>query len=460
MMSTRHFASPVTRGSFFYGSDFYVEAPGSGGFSRERFTRESSGSLYSLLTYTPPSGPVLTKAGKVAKRQPSPYRDRTGAFYCAQLIHYGLKEYKTKEAAKKHLLQAFDADHELKVPENILLVEKELKEEYDKANLVAGRLYEERRLLERERVRKEQEERSRKNAALMKQLKEISETKVAGTDDSGAMVERLSDKALRDAIKVMPEGDLRKIVAKVVKDVPELRDAVELQISRSQKTTQKANKGKSAVKSINNLRDREFRGRFDVAIPFMSEQWSQFLPDELFTLKICKSMKSSHLWGKFDFGGISGILRSTSSPLPESFPAGFKVEFLWRGEESGEGESSFGKDNKGYIVFLGDGRIKGHMHWMGEFDFAGKYDTEQSQNVVWVKSIPHWKSEWRSYNQHNYDVANTARWGNWGGETRNEKAADSDTSAGKGSSGSDDEEDFDMEDDWDSGYQGRSNIAF
>ncbi|KAJ4482600.1 hypothetical protein J3R30DRAFT_3286718 [Lentinula aciculospora] len=463
-MSTRHLASPVARGNFFHDSNFYVEVADSSGFRKERFTREDSGSLYRLLTYTPPNRPALTKARKVAKRQPPPYIDRTAAFFCAQLIHYGLKQYKTKEAAKKHLLQAFDAAHYLKVPENILLIEKELKAEYNKANVEAERLYEEKRRKEMERdYRKGQEEQSQ-NAALMKELRAIADMPVAGTDDAAAMVKRLSDKSLKDAIKVMPEGDLRKIVAKAVKDLPELRDAIEMQVSKSQKTIQKVNKAKNVLKvffavahldilqPVNNLTDCEFQGHFNVAVPFMSKQWNEFSSDEVFTLKMSHSTTFSHLWGKFEFGGISGIFRSVTSTLPHTFPGGYRVDFLWRGEEFGEGQSSFGEDNKGYIVFLGDGRIKGNMQWMGTFDFAGKHDTEKSRNVVWVKSIPHWKRVWRGYNWHNYEVANRARWGKWGGETRNEKAADSDTTTGSGNSRSDDEDAGDS----DCGYHERS----
>ena len=132
----RIFASPVSRDGFFHcGNTFYVEVDG------HRHTRAHPSSLHSLLTYTPPTGPALTKAGKVAKRQPGPHKDEPGHFYCAQLLHYGLKPLKTKEAAKRNLLAAFNGSTDLQVPAHILKLERELAEEHKQAYVVARKQY-------------------------------------------------------------------------------------------------------------------------------------------------------------------------------------------------------------------------------------------------------------------------------------------------------------------------------
>jgi hypothetical protein len=95
-------------------------------------TRKDAAELYALLTYTPPP-PALTKAGKVAKRQPKDtHKDEEAHFYEAQLIHYGLKPLKTREPAKKRLLAGFDgADGKgLEVPKAILELEVALRKEW------------------------------------------------------------------------------------------------------------------------------------------------------------------------------------------------------------------------------------------------------------------------------------------------------------------------------------------
>jgi hypothetical protein len=70
--------APSTKEGFSYDAQgFDVTVDG------QRHGRHDSGLLYNLLTYvTPP--PVLTKAGKVAKRQPAPsHTDPPGHFYVA-----------------------------------------------------------------------------------------------------------------------------------------------------------------------------------------------------------------------------------------------------------------------------------------------------------------------------------------------------------------------------------------
>ncbi|KAE9398760.1 hypothetical protein BT96DRAFT_821548, partial [Gymnopus androsaceus JB14] len=200
----------------------------------ERFPRESSSSLYNLLTYKDPEETILTETGKLA--QP---KDRSATFYRAQIIHYGIQDYKTKGAAKRHLLRAFDANHQLKVPENILLIERELKAEYDEVKAEVESVIEEsRQEIRIENERKQQVKSSRKNMDTL------------GGNDIGAMAKRLSDTALKNAIKIMPEGDLRKIVGKVVKNLPELRDAIEMHVSKSERPATKSNKGKSKATKV------------------------------------------------------------------------------------------------------------------------------------------------------------------------------------------------------------------
>ncbi|KIK70029.1 hypothetical protein GYMLUDRAFT_236473 [Collybiopsis luxurians FD-317 M1] len=65
----------------------------------------------------------------------------------------------------------------------------------------------------------------------------------------GQSSKKLSDKALRDAVNNMPDSDLRKIVGKAVITIPEMREAVEVHILKTQKASQKANKANTAAQS-------------------------------------------------------------------------------------------------------------------------------------------------------------------------------------------------------------------
>ena len=114
----------ITRNGFSFKDDkFYVKV----GYNRH--TRKDAAELYALLTYTPPPL-ALTKAGKVAKRQPKDtHKDEEAHFYEAQLVHYGLKPLKTREPAKKRLLAGFNGAN-LEVPKVILDLEVALREEW------------------------------------------------------------------------------------------------------------------------------------------------------------------------------------------------------------------------------------------------------------------------------------------------------------------------------------------
>ena len=132
----RIYSPPVHKDGFsYYGSQLEVNGK----------PRCSSERLYELLTWED-HGPLLNKAGRPRLRQPPPHKDETGAFYQAQCVHYGLTEGKTKQAAKKVLLQALDANHRvLVVPPSIMKLEKELKAQFEAANEAAKNCYEEER---------------------------------------------------------------------------------------------------------------------------------------------------------------------------------------------------------------------------------------------------------------------------------------------------------------------------
>lgn len=96
-----------------------------------RYERATPGRLHALLTYTPPR--LRSRAGQLLpKDEQDPIeKDESQSFYCAQLIHYGLKPYKTKVAAKKALLKAWDDQgRTLVVPDEIQTTEREMRVEF------------------------------------------------------------------------------------------------------------------------------------------------------------------------------------------------------------------------------------------------------------------------------------------------------------------------------------------
>ena len=141
----------ITRDGFSFKDDKFYVAVG-----YHTHTRKDPVELYALLNYTPPP-PALTKAGKVAKRQPKDtHKDEEAHFYAAQLVHYGLKPLKTREPAKKRLLAAFGgADGKtLEVPKAILELEVALRKEWKELDAKMEERRESIRAEERERTAK------------------------------------------------------------------------------------------------------------------------------------------------------------------------------------------------------------------------------------------------------------------------------------------------------------------
>ncbi|KAH0588176.1 hypothetical protein H2248_006891 [Termitomyces sp. 'cryptogamus'] len=421
-----YYASSVSRDGFSYdGTTFSVK------IDYHHHPRCDSDSLYRLLTWTDP-GPVLTKAGKVAKKQPPPHKDNPLHFYEAQCLHYGLKQYKTRPAAKKHLLEAFNPKTKtLEVPKRILDLEKALKEEYRIANEAAMKKAHEE--WEREEVRRRAWEKQREIELEKEQKKRkeevegmIKEFAAAGIVIAKGKVSELksrttktpiSDLQVRKDLGALTETQLRALVEKLLFDkrsptfkkaaVKEMRAMKEEQAFKASQAAKTKGKGKgNTPKRLNDKGDD--RGEYIIMAPYLREQWSD-ITNEM-SLKMSTSQGSSHLWVWFNFGIFSGIMRSYGA-LPKH--VGDTTELHWKGRDEGTGETCFGDDNVASITFLGDGRIRGRVRcpWAGTVEFIGK--KQHRQNVVWVKSVAAWKREYREINERAYEAANQSRWGGW-----------------------------------------------
>ena len=160
-------------------------------FDKDRgrpYKRCESKELYNLLTYDAEAA-KYTKAGKLRKNPPN-HRDETQYFYCAQLLHYGLKPLKSKSAAKKALLAAFgDSKTELRVPEHILKLEKELEAQFKAKEAVLLEAKEKAKEKEREIKEIAYKKRKREDDALIAEVQEQASTAVgSGKKQKGGPV--------------------------------------------------------------------------------------------------------------------------------------------------------------------------------------------------------------------------------------------------------------------------------
>ncbi|KAI0340987.1 hypothetical protein BDW22DRAFT_373419 [Trametopsis cervina] len=366
-------AEPVTHDNIYFyaggGDDgFYVEVPMNSGRNARHGCAEPS-RLYALLTHTS-NPPVPTPAGVsvfnlVPKEEPA-------HFYCAQLLHYGLKPLKTKPAAKKALLKAFGTGQTLTVPEHIIQIREQLKAEYTIANEAATQQREEQ---ERQRKKIEDEQAKARKKVAEEREKEMRKTEQERREES----RRLFD-------QIMAEGVATKLDSSAT------------------------------------------CGCFQIHAPSLSEEWPDMCRPGL-TLRMSPSSTSGrHLWISFDFGVLTGIARGSFPPTN----IGGSCSFKWRGEETGEGQLLYGSENKGTITFLGSGKIIGMIEgeFFGKAQFVGIRDEEKSRNRVWSKNVQGWKSEYRHINPSASAVASAGRWGGWVEDTsQRDKPEDSDTTA-------------------------------
>ena len=104
-------ATAILRDNFLYdASGFKAKAPG----ANAAFARASIKELRDILT-------LDTSVNK----------DRSLAYYRAQLVHYGMRPYSRKGDAKKNLLKAVSEAEVLEVPATILQLEEEMKREWN-----------------------------------------------------------------------------------------------------------------------------------------------------------------------------------------------------------------------------------------------------------------------------------------------------------------------------------------
>lgn len=127
------------------------------------------------------------------------------------------------------------------------------------------------------------------------------------------------------------------------------------------------------------------------------------------TLEIYPSSTSAHLWVSFELGVLKGVMRSLH-PVPKFLNT--EVFFEYPGYEAGE-------DNRAIVTFLPGGLFEGKINTecFGTFKIYGalKVQTPNSKpagrkSVAQQKqSVKSWKTDFRSINYRNYEIAGTER---------------------------------------------------
>jgi hypothetical protein len=141
-------------------------------------------------------------------------------------------------------------------------------------------------------------------------------------------------------------------------------------------------------------------GTYDIECTDLDE-WEQFRGYEF---SLILSLRGGFLWGAYDFGMFSGILCIPRRPMQASEE---RFNFTWRGRENSEGEISFGSSNRGWIQFLGGGRIRGMINCYGEAVFEGQRVSEGTRSEMSAQAM---KDEWDKYNEEGYERGRVARW--------------------------------------------------
>ncbi|KAM0457189.1 hypothetical protein ACHAPV_006828 [Trichoderma viride] len=141
-------------------------------------------------------------------------------------------------------------------------------------------------------------------------------------------------------------------------------------------------------------------GRYDISSRSVDEEWPQYASG----LTLVLTLAGSSLWGRFDLGIIEGVLYFEERPRKSSMDA---VQFSWRGREA-EGPISYDdRRNKGWIKFLGGGRIEG---WIDHLDIYFEGDRMPGQGTRSEVEARSMQNEWNGYTEDEYERENRARW--------------------------------------------------
>ncbi|KAI1652062.1 uncharacterized protein F4817DRAFT_321955 [Daldinia loculata] len=138
-------------------------------------------------------------------------------------------------------------------------------------------------------------------------------------------------------------------------------------------------------------------GRYVLTSDFVTSEWGHINFSLVFTLS------GTELWGRFDLGIVSGVMRLPQRPWQSSTES---LGFTWRGQEL-EGPMIYGDSNHGSIRFLGGGKVEGKLDWMGITFEGSRVVGQGTRSEVDMSRM---RAEWEGYNEDEYERENRSRW--------------------------------------------------
>ncbi|PGH33803.1 hypothetical protein GX50_03372 [[Emmonsia] crescens] len=144
-------------------------------------------------------------------------------------------------------------------------------------------------------------------------------------------------------------------------------------------------------------------GRYSFESPALRD-WAMY-DDHPFILIL--TLHQNALWSAYDFGMFTSILHIPQRPWEAS--ADKQYEFSWCGKENSQGVISYDDARqKGWVRFLGNGRIDGVIEVYGKARLSGvRVSGEQTRSERDAASM---RAEWEGYSQEAYEHARVARW--------------------------------------------------
>jgi len=269
------------------------------------------------------------------------------------------------------------------------------------------------------------------------------------------LASKMTKERILEEITSLPADETRKLLMKLLSEDQGVREAfrrelVKLRVGPDVAPAKKkrgASKGKKSAPF-------EWVGSYEAYSTDLADQCDG-PEDGALKFTFLSSLGSSHLWGSFDIGDIRGVIRSLDPP-PGA--VGDKINFVWRGRETGEGEMLRDDDRcRGIVVFLGDAGIQGSMVTdavFEQFSFFGKLKNNMTKlgKSELRRKVEKIKGEWRGlcYSMEKPDspADSDTSWGPAGdssgdetedsegeGDDRSEDSVDSDEERGGGWSG-------------------------
>ncbi|KAF4508205.1 hypothetical protein G6O67_004615 [Ophiocordyceps sinensis] len=337
-------------------------------------------------------------------------KDHPAHWFEAQLLHYGLKPSKTKAVARMRLLDAFNAGN-LQVPSQITKLEGELKKEWTKKNREAKKAFHGGPQVEAKKATPK----PKTTAAGSKRRIEVDGTKASTTASSAQPV----PKKPRTATPKKP----RTATPKANSDAkPATASPANKQTARrggiAQASSPRATQMPPPPAQVQWVDDESDSGGggdsedYGISDGYGGSGHDQPPPYSEYEVDDQQGAGLSRLGlingdydveCPFDLGIIEGVLFMNERPWESSDNC---FEFTWRGSEA-DGPIIYGDRHKGWIKFVGGGRIEGFIDYQG-LTFEGErcpgQGTRSSRDA---RSL---QMEWDNYSEAEYDRLNRARW--------------------------------------------------